>query len=291
MTERDPWQGGDGSSGDDADRPDQYNLEPPPEEKKPPEPLETGPEIPAGESGGEHAFCPSCGAPMPEPDASVCLRCGFDPAEEAASGVGSPRDEPTGSAHRPPPSTDDGSGDVIDDTVGNGASKTGRPIYCQPGWGDWQAPCIVAAMAGLVMIVSYLAGAGGLYEDDEVGVLARIGGVVRYVLLIGMSAALGLAALYIVAVLDAARVGDRTIAAARMLAIMAVVSVVFLIDFEHRGLEHGVQFVLLLAGVYGLVLAAFRINSNTAFVWLAVFAALQAGLALVGPALAWVYGW
>lgn len=153
--------------------------------------------------------CPHCGAPMPA-DALVCLRCGYDlkELEVRRTRIEKPA--------------------VVDTEIERQAAVS------EPGRGDYWLPLAMAAVSGLVLIIGYLAGAAGLYPDfigsqgaeAVISLRTRIFAVLQFLVLVGIFGVCGLAGLFLVAQALQRPVGEMSLAAARMLGIVASIRLV-----------------------------------------------------------------
>lgn len=220
--------------------------------------------------------CPNCGAPMRDADQIVCLRCGFDMKSLKA---GQTRIEQ-------PSERDD---DDDDDTDAEAA------LLCDPalrgGMGGWKVPIVLAGLAATLIIIGYLAGASGLYAEPDPSWGRRLATALRYVLFTGASTICGVIALYVVAHIDGQRLGDEKLAAARVLSMITLATLVMFVNFGMPSVEFSIEFVLAAAVLYGMSLLYFNVDFQTAGMWFGVFALTQVVLALLGPVLSWMYAW
>jgi hypothetical protein len=219
------------------------------------EPVEEEPSDRAQEDDGEQFTCPNCSAIMPDKDALVCLRCGFDMKSlyVQKTRVGKPVEI-------------DEEEEPDDEEVG-----TDKPI-CRSGGGDFWLPGIIGGISAALLIVGYLAGAMGLFPElraaeqvAQPGFADRMLGLLRFIIIVSLMTGCGISGLWMLALALSRPLGDLALAAARIAAIVAVMRLVTFLNFgNHRQLELIVESVLHAALFVGLSIVAFTIKPRTA---------------------------
>jgi len=158
--------------------------------------------------------CPNCGAPMPESEALVCLRCGYDLKKLQVTRTAVLQEE------------------VDEDEPNDDASS---PLV-RPGLGNHALGMAMAAGAGLILLIGHLAGVTGLFADavlvqnaeGEMVVpwLRRLLGSGQLFVLLAVLCSCGVAGLYMLSQVMHRPLGDLSLAATRMLGIVAVMRLV-----------------------------------------------------------------
>lgn len=242
--------------------------------------------------------CPDCGAPLPGENEILCLRCGFDLAnnrrvttrtgevvvDETGRPVGSKDEEPP-----PPP----------------------KPIS-PPGRGGMPLPAVVAGCCVLIMTIAFLMGSKGLFESSEGYYLNanhaqytrdkdrftepaplmthRVGKMMRYYLFTLIVGGSTLAGVTVIARLDKRPLGDVNLALVRSLAVVSLCGIALLINLgEGWGFAETLLQLILMGGIFmvgarGLFALSFREAGVLGGIALGLF------LTLIGLAkmLAWV---
>jgi hypothetical protein len=259
-----------------SEKPEHYGLEPAPSKdagamnpassttqpKKPdlerphgaaPEPIrledESATEKPLRErSVKELDVCPNCGASMRGEDTLVCLRCGFDLKTNR----------------------------VVQTVTGEVAPEQleQREAIVKPGMGELWLPGIMAALAGIFMLIAYLGGWRGVFTSIDAAIIAgehsaeislseRFGGLLRFIVLTLMWSACAVGGLAFVAQLAGFRfinqLSDLKLAAARMLGITAIARIITILNM-HPSIEWPAEALLQLAAFAGLSILLFRLN-------------------------------
>jgi hypothetical protein len=190
--------------------------------------------------------CPNCGANMSGAGELVCLRCGFD--LKTMKKV----------------TTRTGTVEVDDEEVAD--EGVAKAAISAPGKGDLWLPAGMAIVSGLLVIVSYLSGAHGLFLAHQIGengvVKAgdRFLNLLQFVVLASMWIGCGIAALAFVAHLLGMKLGDLKLTAMRVLGIVMTMSLVRLLDFTSRPLEVLVETVGIICVFGALSLALFNVK-------------------------------
>lgn len=200
--------------------------------------------------------CPNCGAPMTASDALVCLRCGFDLKTMKVVAT------TTGVAEVDP----------------DAASETGAKPLVQPVASDAWLPKAMAAVAGAILLAGYLAGMRGLFPTaglsdqktpsgtNEVVVSSRyvisfqwrMGSIAQEAALIAIWTGCGILALFFLAKLMGAKLGDIKAAAWRMLGIVCVMRLATMLSLPWA--EWVIEAILQMAAFAGLSLVMFRLK-------------------------------
>lgn len=209
---------------------------------------------PASKSVKDFDICPNCGASMRGADELVCLRCGFD--------LKTLKVLPTVTA------ADTGEQEVQDQ---EGADA--EPLVA-PGLGNLWLPGALAAISAVILIVSYLAGAVGLFPHlpagdaaaaaAEVPLGARFEGLLQFVVLSAMWIACGLGALAFLAYLVGRPFGDLQLALVRMTAVVVTMRLASMIDLGSRTWEWTAEALLQAAIFIALAIALFRLQPRDA---------------------------
>lgn len=200
----------------------------------------------------ERQACPNCNAIMPDDDALVCVRCGYDMKLLHVQRTKIER-----------PVDDD---DEEDSQADEADVET--PI-CRSGRGELWGPAVVGGLSAALLMAGYLAGAPGLYPElraaDDIGFMDRILGLVRFIILSAVLTGCGLSGVWMLTMALRRPLGDLTLAAVRIGAIVLVMRLMTLMNFgEYRQLEFLLESVLQ-AGVFvGLTVVAFAIKPRTA---------------------------
>lgn len=190
--------------------------------------------------------CPNCGANMPGADEIICLRCGFDLKE------GVVREVETGVEELPTP-------EEIE------AAKP-KPIS-PPGRGGLMGPAMAAGLCLLIMCIAFLAGAGGLYhEEDPPGFWMRIGGMFKFLFFVMVLVICIYAGLQVMARVERRPAGDTQLAFIRAIAIAALSLLSLLIPqpWGSRFLEWTAQFLVGGTIFLAMTLALFRLAPREA---------------------------
>lgn len=190
--------------------------------------------------------CPNCGANMPGADEIICLRCGFDLKE------GVVREVETGVEELPSPEEVE-------------AAKP-KPIS-PPGRGGLMGPAMAAGLCLLVMCIAFLAGAGGLYHDeDPPGFWMRIGGMFKFLFFVMVLVICIYAGLQVMARVEKRPAGDTQLAFMRAIAIAALSLLSLLIPqpWGSRFLEWTAQFIVGGSIFLAMTLALFRLAPREA---------------------------
>lgn len=205
----------------------------------------------------EQFTCPNCNALMPDEDALVCLRCGFD---IKSLNVQRTRIEK-------PAEVDEDEDEADEEELG-----TETPI-CQPGRGDLWLPTMVGGLSAALLVAGYLAGAPGLYPELRAteppalpaGFMDRLTGIVSFTIIIALLTGCGLAGLWMLKMSLSRPLGDVKLAAARIAAIVVAIRLVTFINLgEHRQTEFMAESVLQAALFIGLSIVVFAIKPRTA---------------------------
>ncbi len=190
--------------------------------------------------------CPNCGANMPGPDEILCLRCGFDLNEgvvrEVETGVEEVPSAEEIEAAKPKPISPDGRGGLI-------------------------GPALAAGLCLLIVSIAHLAGAGGLFHDeDPPGFWLRVGGMFRFLFFAVVFVICIYAGLHVIARVEKRPFGDTQLAFIRAIAIASVALLVLLIPqpFGSRFLEWSAQFIVGGIIFFGMTLALFRVSPREA---------------------------
>jgi hypothetical protein len=199
--------------------------------------------------------CPSCGATMRGADNLVCIRCGFDLKTMRHVQT------KTGEIDAAEAAAQQASGEL-------------QPLI-KRGNGDLWLPTILAAVAGIILLIGYLAGARALFPNviatNEAGqqlinVTAgmRLNAILKTLILIGMIGACGMGALAFTAYLNGMRLArnwdDLKLGVIRMLAIVVTMRLAAFIALPNRALEWTAETIVQLAIFAGLSIALFRIK-------------------------------
>jgi hypothetical protein len=216
--------------------------------------------------------CPSCGAAMPGGDSLVCLRCGFDlkTLRHLQTATGETTEDEHDEGEAPPP-----------------------PPLCQPGRGDLKVPGVIAAACGLVLVLGYLAGLGGLFPDppppdQTLSFGDRIAALGRGVVLVAIWFVCAFGGLLGLGGLLGRPLGDVRLALARSLAIATAMRLVTVIGVGSRFGEWALEAIGQAAVFVALAVWLLRLSPRDAvtyaFLVLAGFVVLWA----VGHAVVWV---
>lgn len=158
--------------------------------------------------------CPNCGGEMRGTNKMLCMRCGFNLKTLKVVEI------ETGEVE-------------VSEEDGTEGEEEPKPLV-RPGCGQYRLPLILAAVAGAILIVGYLAGASALFHQGE-GETLTIGGrfaaVAQFVGLMALWTIGGVAALASVASINARPFGSIKLAAARMLGIMVSIRLATFISF------------------------------------------------------------
>ena len=200
--------------------------------------------------------CPSCGATMRGADNLVCIRCGFDLKTMR---------------HVQTKTGEIDAAEVAAQQASGGGEL--QPLI-KRGNGDLWLPTILAAVAGIVLLIGYLAGARALFPNviatNEAGQIVSISAGMRFnailktLILIGMIGACGMGALAFTAYLNGMRLArnwdDLKLGAIRMLATVVVMRLAAFITLPNRALEWTAEAFVQLAIFAGLSIALFRLK-------------------------------
>lgn len=224
--------------------------------------------------------CPSCGATMRGIDNLVCIRCGFD--------LKTMRHVQTKT------------GEI--DAAEIAAQQSELQPLIKRGNGDLWLPTILAALAGIVLLIGYLAGARALFPNavttNETGqaminVTAgmRFNAILKTLIIIGMIGACGIGALAFTAYLNGMRLArnwdDLKLGAIRMLAIVVTMRLTSFIALPNRALEWTAEAIVQLAIFAGLSLALFRLKPGDAPIMTGAAVILFVMLWLAGQLVVW----
>jgi hypothetical protein len=145
-----------------------------------------------------------------------------------------------------------------------------KPIV-KSGRGDTRLPLIMAAAAGAILLIGYLAGAHGLFPPvvnannevvpgADIAFGQRMLGLLRFVISDAMWTLCALGGLVFLAFLLSMRLGDGILAAARMLGIITVAHLATFINFSSNALEFIVESIIE-AGIFvGLSIVLFNLK-------------------------------
>ena len=211
--------------------------------------------------------CPSCGADMPGSLSLVCVRCGFN--------LKTLKTESTATDETAPPDEE-------------AITEEAEPLS-SPGRGGLRLPGFMAAGAGCVLAVGYLAGASALYLAEEVpGAGGRFAAVWGELVMVGAMTGCGVAALALVARYSLqAAFGDVKLAALRVLGAVVSVRLLAFLSLPLRSLELPLEAAAIAAAYTGLLIYFFVLGVRDAAV--AMFVTFMLLLTLVGVSAA-VYG-
>jgi hypothetical protein len=234
----------------EAEAPEDPRAAPPPES--------TGVEATDDEDGpiSPHDLdvCPNCGAPMRTADTLVCMRCGFDLKTMTVV------ETETGEVDAEP---------QVEPAV---------PLVKRYAMEPW-LPLSLAAVAALMLIVGYLAGAPGLFPALQatmtgeaagaspavtIDLADRMLGVARFPVRLGLWALCGLGAVAAAAWVFGRPLGNVPLAFWRVLAAAAVARLAGLIDLTSRPLEWFVEAVIQTGVFFLLVMGLFRLRPRDA---------------------------
>ena len=188
-------------------------------------------------------------------DTLVCTRCGFDlkTGKKVKTATG-----------------------VVEVTEAGTPPEEQVLLITPPGRGDLYLPLGIAAVCAAIMFIAYLAGAQGLFLTlrqtaasvdlavASVSFPMRVAELLRYFVVLAMWSGCSFAALAFIAHLQGMRLGDAKLAAARLLAIAAVMRMVTLLSFSSVLLEQIVEIILQLAVFTGLAIVFFNIKPKEA---------------------------
>ncbi len=212
--------------------------------------------------------CPNCGSNLGSIDSVVCLRCGFDlktlKVIKTATGKAAEKKEEAAEEE-----------------------EEAEPLV-SPGRGDLWLPGLVAAAAIGVLAVAYLAGWGGLFGPEAtIGFGTRVAGLVKMATRTAVWTLAGMGGLIVLAHMLKTRLGDRRLAAVRMLAVVGAVSLATMINIPSQGLEWAVQLALQAAGFVAVSMGFFGLNVRDASTLLGVAVMAGVALLLVSSAVWW----
>lgn len=164
--------------------------------------------------------CPNCGAIMPDRYALVCLRCGYDQKTL--------RVQQTRIAKHP---------EEVEEEDEDESASAGPPIV-QPGRGDLWLPLTLAGISIFALLVGHLTGTSAFFSRamieatgaDGIDFVDRLEQFASAVVLIALWTGCGLAGLFLLAQTVQRVFGDLTLAAARMLGVIAVIRLATFID-------------------------------------------------------------
>lgn len=260
----------------DPNESEQHDAPAGPIDLEPPDETEAKPVAAVPVEDVEH--CPSCGAPMPERDAIVCLRCGYD--------LKSLRVTRTALGEVEVGEDDE------DDAEKKPIAQSGR------GRGDWWLPLVIGGVSGVILVIGYLSGALGLFPaiaatgSAEVPAVVPLGerfvGLLRFFVLSTILAGCGIAGLFLLAQTLDRPMGDLKLVAARVLGIVLTVRLVTFLSLPGPNwFEWMTEAVLQAAGFIGLSIFLFAIKPRDGAV-MGGFALLTfVGIWLVGRITVW----
>jgi len=191
--------------------------------------------------------CPHCGAPMPGANEVVCLRCGFDLMQMKKV------DTETGEVEAPPDP--------------DAEAEEEQPPISTPGRGGMHLPAILTGVALAVMLVAYLAGAGGVFpEGPPETILVNIGQYFRYLVLIAVFSACVTAGFLFLGRIERRELGDLNLAVLRALAISSICGMVTLLPqpFGARLIEWMIEFLGMAVVYLVLTQVFFRADARDA---------------------------
>ena len=179
--------------------------------------------------------CPNCKAPLADPEALVCIRCGFDLKElkQQKTALGEAADETTETE----PADDLAAGPV--------------PQLCSPGRGDLWLPLAIAVGALVVLILASLGGAPGLFPvhtrvgEGIVPWPARLTALIQLIVLLALLAGCAAGGFFLTSYTLPARIGAWRLLGARLLATVALMQLATLLTMPGpRSLEWAVEAIL-----------------------------------------------
>lgn len=232
----------------------QYDLEP--HEPEPPEP----------EAIRALDVCPNCGSPMGGVDVVVCMRCGFDLKKLKVI------------------KTETGATEAPDE----GEAET--PVLVRPGAGDLWLPAALAIIGVGVLLFGHLAGWPGLFAGaEEVGLGARLAGLLKMLIRTAVIAVSALGALYFLAHVLKSQLGDLKLAAVRSAGIAGAIGLLALFNVDSIALEWTLEFVAEAIAFVGLAMVFFNLGARDATTLLGVTVMAVVSVLLVSALVVWVW--
>ncbi len=215
--------------------------------------------------------CPSCGAPMPESDAIVCLRCGYDLKRLEVTRIAVGQTE-------------------VDDDEND--EQSDKPVS-RPGRGDHWLPLAMALISGGLLLVGYLSGTLGLFPavaatgTEEapavVPMFERFIGVLRFVVLMALWSMCGLAGLFLLAQTLSRPMGDLMLASVRVLGIVVTIRLVSFLNVPGPRWVEWLSEAVLQAGAFiALSILLFALKPRDG--------AVMGGFALFAFVALWLFG-
>ncbi|TVQ52638.1 MAG: hypothetical protein EA377_09665 [Phycisphaerales bacterium] len=203
---------------------------------------------PVSEALHEGDPCPNCKAPLADPEALVCIRCGFDLKEL--------KQKETALGEEDPDAADEAAG--LDDDLAAGAV----PQLCSPGRGDLWLPLAVAVGALVVLILAYLSGAPGLFPvhtrvgEGVVSWAARLTAIIQFIILLAILLGCAAGGFILTSYTLPARIGAWRLLGARLLATVISMQLATLLTMPGpRSLEWVVEAILQVV-IFALMIVA-----------------------------------